>query len=335
MTLIDVHAHIFPPSILEKMVGRESGLGVSFDVSSRILTFPSGPARPVFDALTDIDAREAWNLERGITHQVLSPWMDVAGDDLIGEQAVAWASLYNDGVAEQISGRAMFLAFATLPVHDGQAAAAEFRRCIEELGFAGAALPTQVGGINLSDADLEPLFEAAEELDAPLFLHPYRVLGAPRLHKDFMTNICGNPFETTVAALDLFFAGVIDRFPRLKVLLSHCGGTLPLVAGRAAHGSRNNPKVRKQAESPDQILQAFYYDTLLHDVKALAYGISRVGASRVALGTDVPFPMAVDDPAEHLRAALDAGDDAAFERITNATPRDLLQHHLVPAGELH
>lgn len=335
MSIIDVHSHLFPASILEQVQDQEPLLGVSYDSESRVLGFPSGPARPVFEALTNVDGREAWNLERGITHQVLSPWMDVAGDDLKGDQATAWASLLNDGVASDIAGRPMFLAFATLPVSDGEAAARELRRCADELGFVGGALPTQVGGLNLSEAGLEPLFEAAEAMELPLFLHPFRVLGAPRLQKDFMTNICGNPFETTVASLDLFFSGVFDRYPRLKILLSHCGGTLPMVAGRASHGSRNNPTVRKKAESADEILQSFYYDTLLHDAKALAFGISRVGPSRVALGTDVPFPMSVEDPAGHLRAALQPGDEISFKRITEGTARELLGDGLAPASELH
>lgn len=335
MTLIDIHAHLFPGSVLRQLRDQGSRLGVSYDSESRVLGFPSGASRPVFEALVSVDGREAWNLERGITHQVLSPWMDVAGDDLKGDQAAGWASLLNDGVASEIAGRSMFLAFATLPISDGEASARELRRCADELGFVGGALPTQVGGMNLSEAGLEPLFEVAEGMELPLFLHPFRVLGATRLQKDFMTNICGNPFETTVAALDLFFGGVFDRFPRLKVLLSHCGGTLPMVAGRAAHGSRSNPAVRKKVGSPDEILQSFYYDSLLHDVRALTYGISRVAADRVALGTDVPFPMSVDDPVAHILAALGPNQQSAFQRIAEGTARELLGNRLASSDELH
>lgn len=324
MTAIDVHAHIFPSSILTQVGDPNAALGVSYSADDRVLTFPSGPSRPLFEGLTDLEKRRAWNNVAGITRQVLSPWMDVAGDDLTGDAAVAWTGLYNDGVAAEIDGDDMFLAFATLPIDDGVAAAAELERAVKELGFVGGALPTQVRGVNLSDAGLDPLFEAAEEMGVPLFLHPYRVLGADRLGFDFMTNICGNPFETTVAAMSLFFSGATERYPDLKVLLSHCGGTLPLIAGRAAHGSRT-PQVGREVGAPEEILESFFYDTLLHDPRALGYAIARVGIGRVALGSDVPFPMAVDDPRGHVLRSLEpVGLASGYEQVTVGTPTTLL-----------
>ena len=180
MTAVDVHAHIFPSSILTEVGDPSAALGVSYSADDKILTFPSGPSRPLFDALTDLDGRRAWNRAAGITRQVLSPWMDVAGDDLTGDAARVWTALYNDHVAAEIDDDDMFLAFATLPIADGVAAASELERAVTQLGFVGGALPTQAAGINLSDAGLEELFEAAQSLGVPLFLHPYRVLGADR-----------------------------------------------------------------------------------------------------------------------------------------------------------
>ncbi len=331
---VDIHAHFFPATILEDIARQETRLGVSYSPGDRVLTFPARKARPLFDALTDLNARRRWNAERGIASQVLSPWMDVAGDELRGSQAAAWTRIYNDGVAAEIEGDRAFTGFATLPMDDGRAAADELNRCVRDLGFAGAAIPTQAAGRNLDEARLDPLFEAAQDLDVPLFLHPFRVLGAARLGRDFMTNICGNPFETTVAAMSLFFGGVIDRFPRLRILLSHGGGTLPLLAGRAAHGSRNNPMVRRRFEAPDEMLKAFFYDTLLHDVHALGFAVARVGAHRCALGTDVPFPMSVDQPLAHLEKALATADlDRDFHQIAELTPTAILRRGHVNARE--
>jgi aminocarboxymuconate-semialdehyde decarboxylase len=332
---VDVHAHYFPSSILSE-VRQATKLGVSYSAGDRVLTFPSGPARPLFPALSDLEARVEWNRAQGIQLQVVSPWLDIAGDDLKGAQAVAWSGLLNDGVAAEIDDHGGFVAFAALPVDDGGSAAAELQRCVNDLGFVGGALPTQVDGKNLPDAGLEELFAAAEILNAPLFLHPFRVLGADRLISDFMTNTCGNPFETTVAALSLFFDGTFDRHPRLRVLLSHCGGALPLIAGRAARGSQVNPRVRRRAESPSEILDLFYYDTVVHDVQALAFAIARVGPERCALGSDVPFPMVVDDPVQHVRAALrTAGLEDAGARLERNTAAELVGQSLVPVRELH
>lgn len=333
---IDVHAHFFPSSILSQVEGREKALGVSCDPSTGVLTFPSGPSRPLFPGLTDLDSRRAWKAEKGIARQVVSPWMDVAGDDLEGTQAAAWAALYNDGTAAELSGDRTFMAFATLPAGDGGAAARELDRCVRNLGFVGGALPTQVGGANLSEAGLDPLFEAAESLGVPLFLHPFRVLGADRLARDFMTNICGNPFETTVAAMDLFFSGTLERYPRLRILLSHCGGTLPLIAGRAAQGSRSNPAARRKMAAPEEILAAFYYDTVLHDLDALAFSIRRVGPQRCALGSDAPFPMALDEPVDHVAAALGrAGLGDRLDQVVSTTAAAFLPDGMAVLDELH
>jgi aminocarboxymuconate-semialdehyde decarboxylase len=158
----------------------------------------------------------------------------------------------------------------------------------------------------------------------PLFLHPYRVLGAERLARDFLSNVCGNPFETTVAALSLFFGGVFDRHPGLVVLLAHAGGSLPVLAGRAVHACRAGAATRRPVDAVEEILGCFYYDTVLHDPAALAYAVSRLGPDRMVLGTDYPFPMLVDDPAAMVRAAVAGAPAGAFEQITSSGPRRLV-----------
>ena len=120
----------------------------------------------------------------------------------------------------------------------------------------------------------------------------------------FLNNICGYPFETTLAALRLYFSGTFDRHPDLRLLLAHCGGTLPLLAGRAAHTVGNVASVPGEAATPSDILDCFYFDTVVHDPAALAFAVHRVGADRVVIGTDAPFPMSIDQPDQHLQEAL-------------------------------
>jgi aminocarboxymuconate-semialdehyde decarboxylase len=307
---IDVHAHYLPPALLANG-DRLDRLGVGFDRTANRLLLPAGPSRPVPGPLTELEPRRHWLDRRGIGRQVLSPWLDVVGDDIPAPLAVDWTAAMNDATAADIDGDPTYLAFAALPVADGAAAARELRRCVAELGFVGGAIPTQIAGRNLDDAGLDPLFAAAAELAVPLFLHPYRVLGADRLQRDFLTNVCGNPFETTVAALSLFSAGVPDRYPELKILLAHGGGVLTTLAGRAVRASTSGAAPRKPAADPDEILGAFHYDTVLHDVEALAFTVRRVGTDRVLLGTDHPFPMQLDDPADLVGEAIErAGGDA-------------------------
>ncbi len=322
--MIDLHAHYLAPSVLA--VASQGLLPVAYQPESRVLVFPSGPSRPVPPLLTDLDSRRGWIADRRIDFQVLSPWMDIAGDDLGVRAAEAWCRALNDACATDIAGDARFGALAALPVVDGESAARELDRCVRELGFAGGAIPTQVGGTDLDAAGLDPLWEAAEALGVPLFVHPYRVMGADRMRVHFLGNVCGNPFETTLAALRLYFAGTCTRWPRLRILLAHGGGTLPYLAGRAVHASHHAPGFERAVEHPDDILQSFYYDTLLHDPRAVAHLMRTVGPGRIAAGTDAPFPMSLDSPIAHVeQAARTAGlGREACRRMLRGTAAELL-----------
>ena len=270
--------------------------------------------------------------ERDIDLQVLSPWMDVAGDDLPSRDARRWCRAMNDATAHDLDGRPRFRALAALPVTDGDLAAAELRRCVERLGFVGGAIPTQIGGKDLDAAGLETLWEAAESLGVLIFIHPHRVMGGDRMKVHFLGNVCGNPFETTLAAMRLYFSGVVTRWPGLRILLAHGGGTLPYLAGRAAHASRHAPGFDRAVDHPDSILQSFYYDTLLHDPRALAFMIESVGPDRIAAGTDAPFAMSLHRPVGYIeQACRRAGlDPDACRRILRGTAEELLPGQAQP-----
>lgn len=321
--MIDVHAHYLSPSALA--AAARGLLPVRFDPDSRVLDFPSGPSRPVPPPLTDLVGRSRRTDDRGIAVQVVSPWMDVAGDDLGPSEAATWCRALNDGCAEDIDANPRFRALAALPVVNGDAAARELVRCVGRLGFSGGAIPTQIGGKDLDASGLDPLWEAAESLGVVLFIHPHRVMGGDRMRVHFLGNVCGNPFETTLAALRLYFAGVFTRWPGLKILLAHGGGALPYLAGRAAHASRHAPGFDRATDHPDDILQLFYYDTLVHDPRALAFMIDAVGPERIAAGTDAPFPMSLDRPVGYVeRVCLRAGlDRDARRRILSGTAEEL------------
>jgi len=234
--MIDIHAHYVSPSLL-KAAEREESL-VVYDPGKGVFSFPSGATRPIPPALLDLDARAKWIRERSIDIQVVSPWMDIAGDDLPDPEATAWCRLYNDTMAQDVSGSPMFEALGALPMSSGEAAAEELRRVVLQHRFLGGAIPTQIrGGVDLDTADLDPLFSTAQELGVPLLIHPYRVMARNRMDRDFLFNICGNPFETTLAAMRLFFWGVFDKWPSLKLVLAHTGGALSLLAGRAWHAT--------------------------------------------------------------------------------------------------
>ncbi|MGH2788760.1 MAG: amidohydrolase family protein [Actinomycetota bacterium] len=329
--MIDLHAHYVSPSVIEEVKRAGSSLGPIYRETDGSFELPSGPTRRLPPPLLDLKARDEWIASEGISLQVLSPWLDLMPDDLGSEHSRAWVGVLNDCVAADIEDRSAYRAFAALPLSSGEDAASELERCVNSLGFVGATLPTQIRGRDLDVAGLEPLFEAATELDVPLFVHPGPVMAADRMRDRFLWNVCGNPFETTLAAVRLFLAGSFDRWPRLRLLLAHCGGALPFLAGRVWQAAASSPEIDKGVAVPVEVLEPFFYDCVVHDVDALAFAIRRVGVKRICLGTDAPFPMRLTGASAHVHEACKrAGLVGCDEEICEGSPLRLLGRD--PAG---
>jgi aminocarboxymuconate-semialdehyde decarboxylase len=191
-------------------------------------------------------------------------------------------------------------------------AADELTRVIRSLGLKGAQIGSNVNGRNLDDPVFEPLWAAASELGALIMVHPTQVAGAERLGSYYLVNLIGNPLDTTIAAACLVFSGVIERYPRVKFLLVHGGGFVPYQAGRFRHGWQVRPEPRATLKAPpDDSLDRFYFDTIVHGQSALQFLVSSAGASRVLLGSDYPFDMGTLDGIRQVRALPLAEPDKA------------------------
>jgi aminocarboxymuconate-semialdehyde decarboxylase len=186
----------------------------------------------------------------------------------------------------------------------------EARRAATLPGIRGVYMATCVLDRELGDEAFWPVYEVLEDLGLPVFLHPLHVIGmTDRLKPYFLGNLLGNPFDNAIAAVQLMFSGVMDRFPRLEVVLPHGGGALPFLLGRIAHGWSVRPECKHLPRSPMEYASRFHYDTVTHDPKALAFLIDRVGADRVLLGSDYCFDMGVEDPAGAVSALAHLSDD--------------------------
>jgi aminocarboxymuconate-semialdehyde decarboxylase len=191
--------------------------------------------------------------------------------------------------------------------------------------FIGTTLP---GDIPLDKADLDPVFEAAERLDAPLVLHPLEP-ALTILEGYHLTNAIGNPLATTTAAARLVFSGVLDRFPRLSIVLVHAGGFLPYQLGRLDRVFLVREEAKLNLSSPPSTyLDRFWIDTITHSDPALEFLASIVGQNRLVLGTDFPFDMQDPEPIARLHRvgidplALGANTSELFSRSHTQRPAD-------------
>ena len=201
----------------------------------------------------------------------------------------------------------------------------ELTRCVRELGFAGVQIGSHVNEWNLDAAELFPVFQCAAELGAAIFVHPWDMIGSERMPKYWLPWLVGMPAETSMAICSILFGGVLDRLPDLRIGFAHGGGAFPATIGRIQHGFDVRPDLCAvdTRTSPRDFLGRFYLDSLVHDPDVLRHLVDLVGADRIALGSDYPFPLGEQVPG----ALIDAMDDlpeAARRRMLWGTAEEFL-----------
>ncbi|MGH1362411.1 MAG: amidohydrolase family protein [Calditrichia bacterium] len=204
------------------------------------------------------------------------------------------ATFLNDHIAGIISRHpTRFIGLATLPMQSPDLAIKEMERCVKELGLAGIEIGTHVNDWNLDDPNLFPIFEAAAELGAAVFVHPWDMMGKDRMPKYWLPWLVGMPAETSLAICSMIFGGVFEKLPNLRVAFAHGGGSFPGTIGRVEHGFNVRPDLCAidNNVNPREYLGKFYVDSLVHDPNALSYLIELFGHEKIALGTDYPFPL--------------------------------------------
>lgn len=197
-----------------------------------------------------------------------------------------------------------FVGLGTLPMQDPDLAIREMERCMKELNLAGVEIGSHINDWNLSDPELFPVFEAAEKLGAAIFVHPWDMMGKDKMSKYWLPWLVGMPAETSLAICSMIFGGVFERLPELRVAFAHGGGSFPATIGRIEHGYnvRQDLCAVDNAVNPKKYLGQFYLDGLVHDPKMLDYIVGLIGADRVALGTDYPFPLGELEPGQLIES---------------------------------
>jgi aminocarboxymuconate-semialdehyde decarboxylase len=333
---IDVHCHIVPEECRDLRAsdasGRALGMWIERDADGQEQLLvdgrPMNAARP--EKLWDIDLRLREMDASGVDLQALSVPPFGYFYSLAARTAADFAGRLNDGIAAVVRGHPeRFIGLATVPLQDTDLAVAELVRAVEQLGMRGVEISSNVAGENLDTARLRPFFARVEQLGVPIFIHPHAVAAADRLRDYYLTNLIGNPLDTSIAAARLIFGGVLERFPRLNVYLAHGGGNTPYICGRWQHGweVRPEPKLLLQ-QPPMEFVRRFWFDTITHSQPALRYLVQTFGSDHVLLGTDYPFDMGDTHPVE----TVDALDLSPEERqqILGASAARLFG--LSPAG---
>jgi len=292
---IDLHCHVVVPEVAAVLAGRPELAAEQAQLAAQM-----GPASMAHNQamlaelvpkLIDPAERLADMDRLGIAVQVLSPsptqycyWADPA----IAEQIVA---LQNDRLAaicRQYPDR--FQAFGAVAMQHPELATRQLGDLMRR-GFKGAEISTRIGERDLSDAAFEPFWRLAAESGAVIFIHPMGSTLGDRIEPFYLSNVIGQPLETTIALSRLIFAGVFDRHPALRLLAAHGGGYLPAYFGRADHAHAVRPEAGTCDQRPSAYLKRIWYDTVVHDPAILAALVQIAGVSQIVLGTDYPFDM--------------------------------------------
>ena len=306
---IDIHTHILPrewPDLKEKY-----GYGGWIHLDHH----QTGCARMMKDDhffrevesnLWDPGVRMSECEKHGVDVQVLSTVPIMFSYWAKADNALDISKLLNDHIAAIIAEfPKRFIGLGTIPLQNEGLAIRELERCTNELDLAGVQIGSNVNQLNLDADALFSVFEAAQDLNAAIFVHPWDMMGESEMKKYWLPWLVGMPAETSRAICSLIFGGVFERLPNLRVAFAHGGGSFPGTVGRIQHGFDVRPDLCAVDNnvSPKNYLEKFWVDSLVHDTDTLDYLIKKIGVNKIALGTDYPFPLGDLEPGKLIESS--------------------------------
>lgn len=323
---IDVHTHFIPREYYDAAEHPEWGARVEGRSGVPWIVHDEGFAYPFDPTFLCEEAKFEDMAKRGIDLSVVSLAPSLFYYWIGASDSIAFARMANDALAKAVAASCGKLhGLASLPMQDPEGAAEELRRAVDELGMVGAQIGTTMEGDYIDSDRFLPVWEAADALKVPLVLHPYYVGPKAGYEDYYLTNVFVNPMDTALSASRIILSGLLDRFPRVTLMLVHAGGFLPYQLGRFDHGwdVREEPK-QNIDRRPSEYINRFYFDTITHNDSALRWLIEFMGSDRVVLGTDLPFDMADPDPLGRLARVT---DETTRARVAARNAEDLFALH--------
>jgi aminocarboxymuconate-semialdehyde decarboxylase len=302
--IIDSHGHLVPPDLLaaiRKERARFPSLRLVEDGASLALAFAGGkPSRPIMKGLSDVAGRLAWMGKQGIDRQVVGSWPDWFGYELPAAEGEAWCRLINEAQLAIAKAEPRFVPLAVAPLQDGTRAAAVLKSAIAA-GFPGLMISTLPHGIGsvLDAADLDPFWAAADETGAVIHIHPSYDAGDSRVNDFGLANGVGRVTDAIVAVARLLCSGHVTRYRNAKVFVPIGAAGLPFVIGRLTRNFKITPGIA----DPTAGLGLLYTDSIVHDPRVLRFVVEMIGADRVMMGSDMPFPIGEEEPTKIVTAA--------------------------------
>jgi aminocarboxymuconate-semialdehyde decarboxylase len=297
--VVDIHCHLGVPAAEAQIRAAIPGFDFEMPFSSPASDAVTGKLfAKIGPVLNGIEQRLVDMDRLGVDIQAVSPSPGqyfYFTDPGLGRDL---ARTVNDGIAGAVAKHPdRLVGMGTVPMQSPALAITEMRRCVHDLGMRGIEISSHVNGRELAEDDFRPFFAAAEELGILIFLHPLGFTHGQRLSEHYLTNIVGNPLESTIALSHLIFGGVLDAHPGLKLCVAHGGGFLGGYWGRMDHAYHAREECRLHiSREPSSYLRDVWFDTLVFDKDELDCLVHTHGADKLCLGTDYPFDMAEPDP---------------------------------------
>lgn len=298
---IDIHAHFVPEEMLDDLARKRHSfpsVHAFAENGTRVAFSGQDAKRPVLPAMSDVDKRLSWLSERKIDKQVVAGWLDLFGYELPADEGADWSRFLNEYMMKGVARAGKLVPLATVPLQSGKLAARVLEEALDA-GFHGAMIGTQPkgqGGV-LDDPDLDPFWEAASSRKAVIYVHPTFGAHDDRLKAYGLVSAVARATDTTIAVSRLLFSGHLQRYPDVKLVVSHGGAALPYLLGRL----RASYKTEKEKRAdPVESFEKLYFDTVVYDERALRFLCEVADPSKVMMGTDQPFAIGETEPVKFI-----------------------------------